>query len=183
MSKVPYTLGLVNPYRLAEAQETLEGECAVTHMSRAMKLLANDEGLIKYRLNFAKDSEQRCLITGEVGMEVLLKCQRCLQTFGYTATTEIAVCPVQDDKAAKTLPKEYDPIMLSDGKINLFDLLEDELILALPQVAMHDLSEVQKLQCREISNDEEVQGLSNPFQILQTLKVDRNGPEVDDHDQ
>ncbi len=109
-------------------------------------------------------------------------CQRCLQPFAYEVTCNFTVSPVNDDKAAKALPEQYDPVMLLDNKINLLELIEDELILSLPQVPMHDLERADhRQQCRELENKvDAVQGLSNPFQILQKLKLSKSSPEVDD---
>jgi len=46
------------------------------------------------------------------------------------------------DEAAE-LPEEYDPLLVAGERVRLADLVEDELILALPQIPMHDPGECQ----------------------------------------
>jgi uncharacterized protein len=70
------------------------------------------------------------------------------------------------------LPEAYEPAEVNEfGEIDLTQLIEDELILALPQIPMHDDDE-----CFMHSSDmsvgviPEAEERPNPFAVLKSLK-------------
>lgn len=164
----------IDPYKLAAQQRTLEGTVAVADMQRAAKLLVAEQGFLDYKVAVTQE-DRRCIITGSIDGALTLNCQRCLQPFAHTVHCKFAVSPVRDEEAAKQLPDDYEAVLLHDGKVNILELLEDELILALPQVAMHDPSE-----CSAALEHDQVQEENNPFQILQKLRVKKNGHMAED---
>jgi uncharacterized protein len=71
---------------------------------------------------------------------------------------------------ARQLPERYDPLPVSDRLIRPRDLIEDELLLALPQIPMHD---PQVCKAMSAGSDDEVQeqsGKANAFAVLADLK-------------
>ncbi len=182
MSNYPVTLGSVDPYKLAGQHCNMQGSLPLMSMDRVVKLLAATDGDLAYDLSFSFDEDKLCVVSGSLHVELKLCCQRCLQPFTYNLESKFADSPVINDQAAQELPTAYEAVVLMDGKINLQELLEDELILALPQVPMHDLDDAtHRQQCKRIENkDDVVQDLANPFQILQELKLGKIVPKVDD---
>lgn len=180
MSNDPLTLGSVDPYKLAAQHRSLQGALVVANMDRVVKLLAATAGMLAYDVSFTFDEDKLCVVSGDLSVELQLCCQRCLQTFAYSVVSNFVVSPVLIDQAAQ-LSTTYEPVMLEDGKINLQELLEDELILALPQVPMHDLDNATHAkQCKQIEiKDDMAQDLANPFQILRELKLSKTGPKTD----
>jgi uncharacterized protein len=80
--------------------------------------------------------------------------------------------PVQRGDNLDDIPEAYDPIEVDDhGEVDLFTLVEDELIISLPIVAMHDQADCainsDELKFGELSQDQE---RKNPFAILKELK-------------
>ena len=45
---------------------------------------------------------------------------------------------VSDDSLASELPCDYEPVLVENEQLNLLPVVEDELILSLPQVIYHD---------------------------------------------
>lgn len=170
---------LVDPYKLAAQQQTLEGQVVVADMLRVNKLLVKDQGQgeLTYKVVFSTDTDKLCVLTGEIEGEVSLCCQRCLQPFTYTVHCDFIDSPVGNDAEAKLLPDMYEPVSIQDGKVDLLEMLEDELILALPQVPMHVESECKAAVA--IATESEEQEM-NPFQVLQTLKFKKNGQKAED---
>ncbi len=165
--------GLLDPYKMAKRHQSVQGEIALKDMVRANKLLATDDGAVEYSLKFAEDADGICVISGELSGAVTVCCQRCMQNFVQLVHGEFKLSPVVDDKATKLLANDYEPVLLADGKFDPNELLEDELILALPIVAMHQEG---SLACKTTASgyvESRVQEpeVENPFQVLQTLKV------------
>lgn len=158
-----------DPFKLASMHRALDGTVVVSDLLRASKLLASEQGALEYHISFDTDVDKVCVISGEMHGILTLCCQRCLQSYTYNVTCEFAVSPVHDESAAKQLPSSYEPVLLVDGKVDILELLEDELILTLPQVPMHAPSE-----CAANIEQSEAQEMNQPFQILQQLKLKSN---------
>lgn len=170
--------GLVDPYKLAKRQQRLQGSIPVALMLRALNLLASDRGEVAYSLMFAHDAQGCCFISGQLQAKVVMRCQRCLRDFEQQLDCDFKVSPVADDEAAKNLSLEYEPILVMDAKLELGELIEDELILAMPIVALHAVDDEACKHTTETLSDKE-QDLVNPFKILQELKLKNNDQEAE----
>ena len=106
---------------------------------------------------------------------VPLTCQRCLtavdspievdQWYRFVATEEIAIA--EDDESEEDL-------LVMEPQFDLLAVLEDELIMALPTVPMHELCPVTvQLQTGELEADESVEK-PNPFAVLAQLKTPKD---------
>ena len=104
-----------------------------------------------------------------------LTCQRCMtavdspikvdQWYRFVATEEIAMA--EDDESEEDL-------LVMEPQFDLLAVLEDELIMALPVVPMHEVCPVTvQLQTGEIEADESVEK-PNPFAVLGQLKKPTN---------
>lgn len=100
------------------------------------------------------------------GVDVVLTCQRCLQPFAHRLEIDRALRFVADAAEAERLDElsDEDVLALPPQGLDLHELLEDELILALPLVPMHDACTVPLPR----SAADEVP--ASPFQVLQALK-------------
>jgi uncharacterized protein len=106
--------------------------------------------------------------------EVTLICQRCNKEFDYLVQTEFCFTPVQGNETTDLLPDAYEPVQVDDqGEVDLFDLLEDELILSLPIVPLHSQQECSvKAQDMQFGKIEPEPLRKNPFEVLKELKRD-----------
>ncbi len=116
-------------------------------------------------------SEQIWLaLTAEVALPQT--CQRCLgpvdvpvsfaREFRFVASEEVAA--VEDEES------EEDVLVLSRD-FNLLELIEDELLMALPVVPKHDVCPgAVKLQVADMDFVEEAAEKPNPFAVLEQLK-------------
>lgn len=61
------------------------------------------------------------------------------ETVPHHVHTTYCFSPVRNDEQAEALPEAYEPIEVNEfGEIDLLALVEDEIILALPVVPVHD---------------------------------------------
>lgn len=177
------TTVFVDPYKLAKRHETMQDIVAVARLPRVNKLLASETGTVQYHFNFGVDSENVNYIEGKLSGSLTFCCQRCLQPFTYDLASSFAVSPVVSDSEAKLLPDSYEPVLINDGKLDPIELLEDELILALPLVAMHAEDAPECKKSAEIpveGSDDTMPKTHQPFSVLSTLKLNKKGQSAED---
>ncbi|WP_162845995.1 YceD family protein [Seongchinamella sediminis] len=145
-------------------------------MPRFTALLAAEQGEIDAELTFSRDEEKQPVIEVCYQAKVLVECQRCLQAMPLELAGENTLGIVWTDDQARHLPRHLDPLIVPEEGANLWELLEDELILALPSFNYHDTED-----CKQILSDytgpapDEGEGDNkpNPFDILAQLKTDK----------
>lgn len=161
----------VDPVRAAQKKLDIQGIIPAGNLSRlaeSTKGICND---IETNLSFDFDLQKIPTIKGVAEVDVMLECQRCSDAFQYTCKAELTYTPVRFGAEDTDLPSAYDVIERDEeGEINLHQLVEDELILNLPLIAMHEVAD-----CRvkdfdtsfgEIIEEKRV----NPFAVLESLK-------------
>ncbi len=100
---------------------------------------------------------------------VPLQCQRCLQTYAHTLQVDRRYLFVAHEKQAEQLDEELeDDVLVMPARLNMAELLEDELILALPLVPRHENSCPQPLPLPP--DDLEETAPANPFAALAALR-------------
>jgi uncharacterized protein len=101
-------------------------------------------------------------------------CQRCLGEVSTLLEVERSYRFVADEATAEAQDDACDEDLLAISReFNLLALIEDELLMALPQVPLHDICPV-TLKMAVVDDDFEVQGAEgkpNPFAALLALKV------------
>lgn len=127
----------ISPLRMARGGESLDGRISVARMSRLRALLVDGEAQAAVRLRFDSDDAGRARIDGRVTAELLLTCQRCLQPVLVEVSSDLHLALVTSDAAAESVQEPYEPLLLKQEPVSLPALVEDELLLALPIVALH----------------------------------------------
>jgi uncharacterized protein len=83
--------------------------------------------------------------------------------------SNVTLAFVEGIDEAEMLPESLDPVVVENGLVILMDLIEDELLLALPQVAMHPPGECVAHAGEHVPAGDEPLG-KNPFAVLAELK-------------
>lgn len=158
----------LNLLRLAKAGDRLEGVLNLDLMQRATSLLKRPGGDVSYCLSFETDAEGRIIISIEIAAELEMSCQRCLQPMRVAVVRETDLAAVKDKAALEGLAAKYEPLLLAEqGQVSLIDLLEDELILAIPLAPLHEPED-----CSASEDLERIraEGKPSPFAELAKLK-------------
>lgn len=143
-------------------------------MSRLNALLAAPADDVEVELEFARDEQRIPMMRGHYRVEATLICQRCLEPVLIPLDSRCEVGFVDSDEAARTLPRQYEPVILDDESLDLISLIEDELLLALPAVPMHPKGTCQHPPGfqSDAEQPEEEASKPNPFSVLAKLKRD-----------
>jgi len=121
---------------LADEQADLALAIPLAEFSRVEARLGAREGTISARARFGRDGEF-AVAALELAGSVPLVCQRCLQPMAFEVEGQARVALIGSDAQADRVPEHLEPILAAGGRISLRDLFEEELLLALPIVALH----------------------------------------------
>lgn len=158
----------VDPFRLARQRRVMTGEMDVSRMARLAPVLNDVPGVARIALEFGVDDMGVQFVRGQVSADLSMMCQRCLQPMAQHVDSEFALGLVTNERDAERLPTHYEPLFITDEHIVLRDVIEDELLLALPIVAMHAAGTCEQA---VVQGDEPAPvKKENPFAVLQELK-------------
>jgi uncharacterized protein len=129
--------------RLTESGETLRGTLSLHGMTRLAGCLLDCEGDVDVELEFGIDAQQIRYLRGHLCTTLHLVCQRCLQSLSYPLDIDINLGLLLSEDEIERLPEVYDPYVFDQRTVELKGIIEDELMLALPLVPLHDAG-----QCR-----------------------------------
>ncbi|MCH8847054.1 MAG: DUF177 domain-containing protein [Proteobacteria bacterium] len=170
-SELPET---IDPMRLAKTGKELSGSYDLHQLLRVNALLGADpDGQVSFRLKFFRDDESRlfCII-GRLEAMLPLVCQRCLQPMQHQLGGIVNMAIVSDEAEAESLPAQFEPYIESGLPVKLQDFVEDELLLAMPLVSLHE-----EKACPAADNPTENKSgreriaKVNPFAELKNLKL------------
>ena len=167
----------LDPWRFADLGKEISGELPLEAFSRLSACLLKPAGNVSFKLTFGRDQERRAVLSGWIKAVLSLQCQRCLEEVNLPIDTHLSVVFVQGLDEAEMLPDKLDPCLVEDELVAFRDLLEDELLLVLPQVAMHDPGTCDAPAsgvAEEVPIESSKQKRVNPFSALAELKRDKD---------
>jgi uncharacterized protein len=120
--------------RLAADAAVLQRVYELDELPRLRDLLADGHGSVSVTFAFENVAAGRAGATVAVAATPNLICQRCLQGFPFAVAgkSEIEFASSEDATPVESQREIY---VMEDGRVNLRDLVEEELLLALPIVA------------------------------------------------
>jgi len=169
--KIPRT---IDPLKAAQKKLDYSGIIQVSLFKRLNELVASVKRDAKVSLSFEIDEQRLAVISGKANTEVDLVCQRCNEAFSHTCEVTFTYTPYLGERSEEEAPEEYDLVDRNEyGEVDLVQLVEDEFIINLPQIAMHDDAD-----CSVNSDNlvfgklpEEIEETKpNPFDVLKSLK-------------
>jgi uncharacterized protein len=124
--------------RAARQCQSLHGRLPLARMHRLAGSLCGDAGDAEISWDFSLDEEHRIRIDGFIRAEMQLMCQRCLQAMAWKVDAPVRIALLKPGQSDANLPEDVDAQDLPvENPVALLDMVEDELILALPIVAKH----------------------------------------------
>ena len=124
----------IDPWKAAEGQRIFSGVLPLSRLGRLSSLLASTEGEVAFKTRFHLDAQRRALVDIEVAGELPLICQVSLETFLHRVERNSRLTIIENELDQLELPEEHEATCVEDGRLSLASLVEDECILALPQV-------------------------------------------------
>lgn len=127
----------VNVAGLADAGSRVELVVPLARLERIAEYLTSSEGVVTGSVAFARDHGR---IVAEVGLQttLALRCQRCMQPVQLPIESHSRVVLLESEAAAADVPQELETALAPEGRLPLADLVEEELLLAMPVAPRHD---------------------------------------------
>lgn len=137
----------IDTLRFALSASRLSGAIDLRDMSRLHDVLFSQIGVVHWWIVGGVEAGRPFLRVG-IDAQLSLICQRCLGPYFYELHNE-TILPIARDEAELRRWEREDPLL--DGLVaephqSVHDLIEDEVLLSLPVIAMHDEAACQPLQ-------------------------------------
>lgn len=162
---------------MVSARRSFAGELPIAAMPRLCEALASNEGMAKFELDFGRDGMGSAYVDVRVQAPLTMLCQRSLEPFvlPLTVDSRLGLIKLERDEAA--LPPDCEPLLVAeDGRMNPAEVIEDELLLALPLIPIDPDStlpavaqDALNVASASASSDDE-EPAENPFAVLRELK-------------
>lgn len=155
----------VDVERLADLAEQLSLSVPVAELPRLQDVLALPEGTAHGEMAFERKGK-RPMSRVQVQARLPLRCQRCLKPVWVEVAGESEVWFVSEESEADALASGVEPTLAPGWQIAPRDVLEEELLLAMPLIPRHGESE----QCQSVAAPgREAETVQRPFAELGKL--------------
>jgi DUF177 domain-containing protein len=166
--KLPIT---IDPYKSAQRNLVCDGYFELSEFDRLSATAEKCSGQMNVKIQFGVDEQGLNTISGTGSTMVELTCQRCNELFEQTLSVSFNLSPIKKAEQADELPSYYDAIELDEnGEVNLRELVESELLLAIPLIPRHELDDCQASADSTWGELPEELDKPNPFDVLKQLK-------------
>ena len=130
---------VVDSVKFAREAEELRGEMAVTSMARLRDAVADDTGIVHYRLSGFTSTKGKPSLRLSVAGVLNLVCRRCLCPVQFQLDAARDFELVAQGTALDDPSEEADDVeqIYADPRFDVTELVEDEVILSLPMVSGH----------------------------------------------
>lgn len=151
---------------MVAASRYLDGTFPLAAFSRLRSSLTDTEGECRFSLEFGRDAMNQAFVEIRAEAELPLLCQRTLERYLQPVHVLQRLGLITSEAQEDALPEGMEPLLVADNaEVRPIDLVEDELILALPVVPINPES---SLPDAVLPPDEEEK--PNPFSALLALK-------------
>ena len=159
---------VIDAFEFCRTNSTRDGVAPVADMERLARDCAGTSGFITWTATGSTSKlgfpQMRLAVAGTVH----LNCQRCLAPFAYEIDSSTVLMLGKDDEQADEIEQLIDDetidVIVGTRSMNLMDLIEDEALLALPQVPKHEVCPDTAL-LDAVKSDKK-----SPFDALKALK-------------
>ena len=160
----------VDPRKLAVQGCLLDGRVSAEQLSRLLSSVASICSPLEATVAFSVDESKAKIACGVVRVSVMAICQRCLDEVQVDLQAEFSLQIVYSEEQAQQIASNYEPWLVVDKMANLCEVLEDEILLALPVVNYHPVGACTGDAFVDALDADEGSLVDNPFSVLKQLK-------------
>ncbi len=172
----------IEPFKWAELGFVWQGRVELSRFARvaAEVVPPHDQQTIALDCKLYVDERHIAWLDATMSATLPLTCQRCLNQLDFVLDTHVHLAMFTEEKYAEKLGRdkdEIDYVILSEAQvahgaatIDVLDLLEDEILLAMPLSPKHEHCELKvagAVQADEVVTEPK----RNPFDVLAGLKL------------
>jgi uncharacterized protein len=129
---------VVDAWRMVAAGRCFDGAVDLAGMARLRDSLTDTDGDCRYSLEFGRDDRDQAFVDIRLSARLPMQCQRSLERYLQEVRVEQRLGLITAEAQEAALPEGCEPLLLPEsGELRPLDLIEDELILALPLVPIN----------------------------------------------
>ena len=128
---------LLDVERLAETRAGIDFAVPLAELPRLRSRLASVEGNVRGHVHFVREAG---VAVAELTMSgtARLACQRCLEAMEVAVESQVRVGLIAAEADMGRVPEDLEPMLAPEGRVSIGELVEEELLLALPIVPLHE---------------------------------------------
>jgi len=134
----------IDPWKAAEGRRSFQGTMPLKRLKRLEPMLAPEEtgkaddllarNDANFSVRFAYDEQGLVTIGIKVSGNLPLICQRSLLPYQEKIDRSSLLVVIEQVSDQDHVPESYDPILVENRRLAIQDIVEEELLLAIPQV-------------------------------------------------
>jgi len=152
--------------RELSSHASFSGVMLLTQMPRLAELVIADDTGIPVTFEFGYNEFKLPTLTGHYEADLKVECQRCLEPMVKTIKQDFALLIDASEEDIESF--QLDSLYSQEGYLDVVEVIEDELILALPIIMMHEDINCNKF--LQVDAEQPPVKTNNPFAALQALK-------------
>jgi uncharacterized protein len=131
---------VIDGFEFASAGATQRGTWPLKELPRLRDMLAHDAGEVAYEIAGVRDERGRPGLRLKVSGTLVLRCQRCLEPMEFEVDTDetLVLAATLAEIHAEPADARAPDRVVAGKEMALGELIEDELILALPFAPRHE---------------------------------------------
>jgi uncharacterized protein len=137
----------IDPWRAAKNGLSFGGTLPLERFPRLLEVGIVDEGetlaRVEYQLDFGRNAQRHLILEGRARVRLRVRCQRCLSDLWLDLDAPLALRLVRIEPTGEASETGYEPLVVTDDVIDPRELIEDELLLAIPPFPRHPVGECQ----------------------------------------
>jgi uncharacterized protein len=123
--------------KLAAAGGQLRGSVELCALERLRGATIRADGQADVDLHGGIDDEGYRYVAGRIRTTLIMQCQRCMDELGHAVDAPVNLALVWRDEEIPSLPSRFEGLVAGTAPTDLYELVEEELLLALPLVVRH----------------------------------------------
>lgn len=153
----------------------LSGTVKASALPRLASVASCEDNTISASLRFLRDEQRRFVVAVDVAGRVGVRCERCLDIMPLAVAAQSTLMLCSSDEQAQQCPNQYEPLVYTGEELDLYEVIEEELLLALPVAPMHEEMCIDALPEPEVAPQVEDRK-PNPFAVLANLTSGSDEP-------
>ena len=143
----------LDPWKAAEGRRIFAGLIPLARMERLQPLLADSAGEAHFTAEFQFDDQAMVTIAMNVTADLTLTCQSSLESYHESVRRQSLLGVIENMADEELMPDNYESVLVENHRLALLELVEDELLLGVPQVPRNPrLGEIQPQSRLEIES-------------------------------
>ena len=160
---------VIDAFEFCQAKDRREGDMAIAGLPRLAEDTVDRVGQVSWVLQGGVDRSGHSRLNLSVSATVHLMCQRCLTPFAFKVASESTLILAKDeasiDDLEAMLPDDSVDVIAGGQALNVAELIEDEVLLAIPLSPKHEV-------CPDQAALDALKGAKkpSPFDVLKNMK-------------